>query len=210
MHDNECGSATQQSIGQLSGEVQDGLQDELGDNRIRVLQTGVAGENKVAAIVNELRHYHGAGLGRGDGQEPQSHCHAARSASAPITATAPSAWRSGSATTTTKSRTACTCTAPPGTSWGWTPTASCPAQLRDGSFEHAKAIAGATISDTIWLTRTCFSCLVACKARVEVPERGVIPKYGGMEYEIIGALGSVCGVGDMEAVAKPRSGSTAM
>ncbi|MBI2200898.1 MAG: aldehyde ferredoxin oxidoreductase, partial [Armatimonadetes bacterium] len=43
--------------GKLSGEVQDGLVEELGDKRIRVLQCGVAGENRVrfAAIVNELR-----------------------------------------------------------------------------------------------------------------------------------------------------------
>ncbi len=74
--------------------------------------------------------------------------------------------------------------------------------FRDG-LEHAKAIAGTTMSDTILVNRgTCFSCLVACKREVEVPERGVIPKYGGMEYEIIGALGSVCGVGDMGAVAE--------
>src|SRR5512134_644756 len=52
--------------GQLSGEVQDGLQQELGDKRIRVLQTGVAGERGVrfAAIVNQLKHFHGrSGLG---------------------------------------------------------------------------------------------------------------------------------------------------
>ena len=42
--------------GQLSGEVQDGLEQELGDKRIRVLQCGVAGERGVrfAAIVNQL------------------------------------------------------------------------------------------------------------------------------------------------------------
>src|SRR5712691_9567766 len=49
--------------GQLSGEVQDGLEQELGDKRIRVLQTGVAGERGVrfAAIVNQLKHFHGRG-----------------------------------------------------------------------------------------------------------------------------------------------------
>src|SRR3989454_12109769 len=49
--------------GQLSGEVQDGLVQELGDKRIRVLQTGIAGERGVrfAAIVNQLKHFHGRG-----------------------------------------------------------------------------------------------------------------------------------------------------
>src|SRR5947199_4450158 len=49
--------------GKLSGEVQDGLEAELGDKRIRVLQTGIAGERGVrfAAIVNQLKHFHGRG-----------------------------------------------------------------------------------------------------------------------------------------------------
>jgi aldehyde:ferredoxin oxidoreductase len=59
------------------------------------------------------------------------------------------------------------------------------------------------MSETILVDRgTCYSCSVACKREVEVPERGVSPKYGGMEYEIIGSLGSVCGVGDLKAVAE--------
>ena len=75
--------------------------------------------------------------------------------------------------------------------------------FRDGSFEQANAISGVTMSNTILVDRgTCFSCNVACKREVEVPERGVTPKYGGMEYEIIGALGSLCGVGDLKAVAE--------
>ena len=75
--------------------------------------------------------------------------------------------------------------------------------FRDGSFEYAKAITGQTMSDTILVNRgTCYSCTVACKREVEVPERDVSPKYGGMEYEIIGALGSLCGVGDLAAVAE--------
>jgi len=59
------------------------------------------------------------------------------------------------------------------------------------------------MSNTILVNRgTCFSCNVACKREVDVPERGVSAKYGGMEYEIIGALGSLCGVGDLAAVAE--------
>src|SRR5947208_16664922 len=52
-----------QSWGKLSGEVQEGLEAELGDKRIRVLQTGIAGERgvRLAAIVNQLKHFHGRG-----------------------------------------------------------------------------------------------------------------------------------------------------
>ncbi len=75
--------------------------------------------------------------------------------------------------------------------------------FRDGSFAEAEAISGQTMANTILVNRgTCFSCGVACKREVEVPERGVSAKYGGMEYEIIGALGSTCGVGDLKAVAE--------
>src|SRR5260370_25859954 len=58
--------------GKLSGDVQDGLEAELGDKRVRTLQCGVAGEKLVryAAIVNQLKHFHGrGGLGPGVGAE---------------------------------------------------------------------------------------------------------------------------------------------
>src|SRR5437773_2576860 len=49
--------------GKLSGDVQDGIEVELGDKRVRTLQCGVAGEKLVryAAIVNQLKHFHGRG-----------------------------------------------------------------------------------------------------------------------------------------------------
>src|SRR6058998_2221902 len=49
--------------GKLSGDVQDGLEAELGDKHVRTLQCGVAGEKLVryAAIVNQLKHFHGRG-----------------------------------------------------------------------------------------------------------------------------------------------------
>jgi aldehyde:ferredoxin oxidoreductase len=37
---------------------------------------------------------------------------------------------------------------------------------------------------------------------VEVAERSVLPKYGGMEYETIAANGSLCGVSDLKAIAE--------
>jgi aldehyde:ferredoxin oxidoreductase len=55
VHDGQCEIRDARRYwGQLSGEVQDGLIEELGDKRIRVLQVGVAGENGVrfAAITN--------------------------------------------------------------------------------------------------------------------------------------------------------------
>jgi aldehyde:ferredoxin oxidoreductase len=193
--------------GKLSGEVQDGLEQELGDKRIRVLQTGVAGERLVrfAAIVNQLKHFHGrAGLGAVMGSK---HLKAIAVRGSKINAAAD---KDG---------------AKSGLTWfrehydrktdrfhqvgssggvlaleasGILPTRN----FRDGSFEHARAISGQKMAETILVNRgTCYACMVACKREVEVADRGVTPKYGGPEYETLAAAGSLCGVGDLEALA---------
>jgi aldehyde:ferredoxin oxidoreductase len=194
--------------GQLSGEVQDGLEHDLGDKRICVLQTGVGGENKVlyAAITNQLRHFHGrAGLGAVMGSKNLkaivTRGKERISADAREEANSVLKWfrehydhendrmhqlgTAGGVTGLDRD--------------GILPTLN----FRDGSFAHAKAITGQTMSDTILVNRgTCYSCAVACKREVEVAEREVSPKYGGMEYEVIAALGSLCGVGDLHAIAE--------
>src|SRR3989454_12109609 len=74
--------------------------------------------------------------------------------------------------------------------------------FRDGSFEGARAISGQTMRDTILVNRgTCYACAVACKREVEVKELGVTPKYGGPEYGTHAASRSLCGVGDLNALA---------
>lgn len=194
--------------GKLSGEVQDGLEEEIGDKNIRVLQTGVAGENGAlfAALTNQLRHYHGrTGLGavmgsknlkavvvRGKDQPTPADKIAAAAVSGRFKdeydREADSMHQHGTAGGVVSLDLD-----------GILPTHN----FRDGSFEHAQTICGQTMSNTILVNRgTCYACAVACKREVEVPERGVSAKYGGMEYEIIGALGSLCGVGDLEAIAE--------
>ncbi len=209
VHDGECEIRDASRYwGQLAGEVQDGLEEELGDKRIRVLQTGVAGENGVrfAAMVNQLRHFHGrAGLGA---------VMASKNLKAVVVrgrerlnpADSPAAkevlqWFKDAYD-------------PEGDRFhlhgtpGGIPALELDGILpthnfRDGSFEHYNAISGQTMSNTILTKRgTCFSCVVACKREVAVPEREVVPKYGGMEYETIAANGSLCGVGDLEAIAE--------
>ncbi|HSH35891.1 aldehyde ferredoxin oxidoreductase N-terminal domain-containing protein, partial [Schnuerera sp.] len=66
--------------------------------------------------------------------------------------------------------------------------------------EGAKNITGTTMSETILKKRdTCYGCAVRCKRVVEVP--GVVdPLYGGPEYETAAALGSYCGIKDLETV----------
>ena len=77
--------------------------------------------------------------------------------------------------------------------------------FKEGQFEEAEAITGATMTETILKDRgTCYACVVRCKREVEVAEGQfkTDPIYGGPEYETAGALGSNCGVGNLEAVAK--------
>jgi aldehyde:ferredoxin oxidoreductase len=209
LHDGECEFRDASHYwGKLSGEVQDGLLEEIGDKRIRVLQTGVGGENlvKYAAIVNELRHFHGrAGLGAVMGSKKlKAIVVRGRERVAPVDkdgAKEVVQWfRDNYDQESDRMHLYGTSGGVIGLDLdGILPTHN----FRDGSFAEAKAISGQTMANTILVNRgTCFSCAVACKREVEIEERGVSPKYGGMEYEIIGALGSLCGVGDMGAVAE--------
>ena len=160
--------------GKLSGEVQDGLEAELGDKRIRVLQTGIAGERGVrfAAIVNQLKHFHGrGGLGAVMGAKNLKAI-VARGTKPPTAADKDKAkgqlvWfkehydrakdrfhQLGSSSGVLALEAS-----------GILPTRN----FRDGSFEGARAISGQTMRDTILVNRgTCYACAVACKREVEV------------------------------------------
>ena len=194
--------------GKLAGEVQDGLIEDLDDKRIRVLQTGVSGENLVlyAAIVNELRHFHGrSGLGAVMGSKKlKAIVVRGRERIRPEDGDGAKEvlqwWRDNYDQEADGMHQYGTAGGVGGLDLdGILPTRN----FRDGSFEEAQNITGQTMANTILVNRgTCYSCGVACKREVEVPERGVSAKYGGMEYEIIGALGSCCGVGDLAAVAE--------
>ena len=193
--------------GQLSGEVQDGIEAELGDKRVRVLQTGVSGERGVrfAAIVNQLKHFHGrGGLGAVMGAKNLKAV-AVRGSKPPVAIDKERAkgqlvwfrehydrakdrfYQLGSSSGVMALEAS-----------GILPTRN----FRDGSFEGARAISGQTMRDTILVNRgTCYACAVACKREVEVKELGVTPKYGGPEYETLAASGSLCGVSDLNALA---------
>lgn len=76
--------------------------------------------------------------------------------------------------------------------------------FREGTFEGAEKISGETMTQTILVGReTCYACPIHCKRVVEVKEPySVDPLYGGPEYETVAALGSNCGIDDLAAVAK--------
>jgi len=76
--------------------------------------------------------------------------------------------------------------------------------FRDGEWPHAKEIDAIAIKERHRVGMgTCYSCAVRCKKEVEIqqPYR-VERRYGGPEYESLGALGSDCGVSDLPAICK--------
>jgi aldehyde:ferredoxin oxidoreductase len=73
----------------------------------------------------------------------------------------------------------------------------------EGQFEHAEAISGEKMAETILKKRdTCYACGVRCKRVVEIEDGKFTadPYYGGAEYETLGTFGSYCGVGSLAAV----------
>jgi len=64
--------------------------------------------------------------------------------------------------------------------------------------KDADKITGNLMTQTILKKReTCYACAIRCKRAVSIPERDVIPEYGGPEYESVATLGALCGVSDM-------------
>ena len=74
--------------------------------------------------------------------------------------------------------------------------------FQQATFAGAEEITGQTITETFLTGRdTCYGCPVRCKRKVKTKGRyNTDPIYGGPEYETVAALGSCCGVSDLEAV----------
>lgn len=77
--------------------------------------------------------------------------------------------------------------------------------FRDGVFAGADKINHETYHQTIFdSASTCYSCAVKCKRRVSLDdEKYPLNKFfGGAEYETIAALGSLCDVDNLPAIAR--------
>lgn len=194
--------------GMITGDCQDAIRDELGDSKIRVLQIGPGGENlvKYACITNELKHFNGrTGMGAVMGSKNLKAV-AVRGTKNIEIADEDSTkgiikWlRENYVYKPHDMHDEGTSRLVPALSEGGIlPTRN----FRQGSFENALDISGTRMNETILVRRgTCYACSVTCKREVEVNERGfqATKKYGGPEYETIGSLGSLCGVGDLAAI----------
>ncbi|MFC1903900.1 aldehyde ferredoxin oxidoreductase family protein [Chloroflexota bacterium] len=190
-------------------ECQNTIREELGDVGIKVLQIGPAGENLVrfACIMNDLDAASGrTGMGAVMGSKNLKAV-ACRGHQRPTVAdqqgvTEIARWIKDNTPVTLKGmRTLGTARVAMGLSdQGGLPTRN----FQKGSFEDVAKISGETMAKTILVKRRgCFACPVQCKREVKVDEPYVVdPRYGGPEYETIGALGSDCGINDLKAIAK--------
>jgi aldehyde:ferredoxin oxidoreductase len=75
---------------------------------------------------------------------------------------------------------------------------------KGGSFPGVDNISAQAIKKQVSVGMgTCYACAVRCKKEVQVDEPWQVDAvYGGPEYETIGALGSNCGVDNLEAICK--------
>lgn len=198
--------------GLKSYDVQEAIRAELDDNGIRVAQCGVGGENKVrfACVSNDVTHFYGrGGIGAVMGSK-NLRAVAARGHAAYAAADAEKVKEMGRAMSQqiAEHDKGFTELGTPGIVASLNAAGGLPTRnFRDGFFEGAAKIDGTVLRDTLLVGReTCYACAVHCKRVVERKEgegRYVIDRnYGGPEYETLGALGSLCGVDDLEAVCK--------
>lgn len=216
--------------GRDTAEVDAMLREELGDDKIRVAQTGVAGENLVlfSGVMHNVNRAAGRnGLGAVMGSKllkavvvrgTQSLPVANRGRVLPVSKWLGENYRDLAGW-------AVVVGTPGSVSYlnkvGGLPTRN----FQDPSFPGADHTGGKTMGATILRERdTCQACPIRCKQVVEYTREKAIehaadwqaaglveptsavdviePAYGGPEYETLAAFGSNCGVSDLVAVAK--------
>jgi aldehyde:ferredoxin oxidoreductase len=204
--------------GRTTGEAQDAIRAELGDQLARVAQIGPAGENLVryACVVNDLKDVAGrTGMGAVMGAKRLKAIAVRGRGKVPIADPASiqqlAKWVSG--TLMENHRTFHEF----GTGAGMTgkhlagglPTRN----YQEGQFAGVERINAEAIRDTVRVgMESCYACSVRCKKVVEVTEGPyrVDRRYGGPEYESLGALGTSCAVDDLIAVCKANELSNAL
>ncbi len=195
--------------GKKTADVEEAIKAEVGESSLRVTQCGLAGENLVryACVANDLTHFAGrTGMGAVMGSK-KLRAIAVRGTE-PVPMADPEAvrelgrWLSQNVQELAGGMRDLGTT---GTVMALNISGGLPTHnFRDGHFDGAEKITGETMRDTILADRhTCFACPIFCKrvVKTEGPYH-VDPIYGGPEYETLAALGSLCGVDDLEAVCK--------
>jgi aldehyde:ferredoxin oxidoreductase len=190
-------------------ECEDRMREEVGDDRARTALIGLAGEklSRISCIINDLNHVAGrSGTGAIMGSKRLKGV-AVRGHNPPELSD-PERVRELATRLATQVR-----EDPPGLSVYGTGAAmdayaevgNLPTRnFRDGEFFEVSEIDAIAIKEKYRVNMgTCYACAVRCKKEVELKEPyEVEARYGGPEYETLGALGSDCGISDLAAVCK--------
>ena len=195
-----------------SREVEDTIRKELGSDKIRVAQTGLAGMNKVryANITNNLGHFNGRN-GFGALMGAKNLRAVAALGSAKINFHNPEFLRQ-----TAKAYAQSFRDNPLGDALYVYGTTAFPELLstagalpvnnfRRSKLEDASSVSGDTYNQLLLEKRKgCHACPIRCKRGIALsdPKYGIDPRYGGPEYETIAALGSNLNITDLKAIAK--------
>ena len=196
--------------GKTTGEVQKTIQKELGGGGIRVCQIGMGGENGVryACIVNDINHAAGrSGIGAVMGSKMlraiavRGHQKVELADPRLVSSLAKSlrdAIKARSDTGMSKNGTL-------GGIVGFNTISNLPTRnFKYGQFEGIDNLTADALNEKVLVRRSgCYACPLRCKPEVAVADPyNVIPLYGGPEYETMGALGSNCGIDNLEAICK--------
>ena len=208
--------------GKLTHPVEETIREELGDQKVRVAQTGVAGENQVlyAAVMNDVNRAAGRnGTGAVMGSKNLKAVAVRGSHNLQMVERKGMgkvakwfgdnykdlmSWAArdlGQGTQGGLSGLAHV---------GGLPTKN----FREPIFENAELLSGDRNYEMLLKDRdTCQACPVECKQVFEHddpdPNRKLKPEYGGPEYETMGAFGPICFVDDNIAVSKANELSNA-
>jgi aldehyde:ferredoxin oxidoreductase len=211
--------------GRDTADVETAIRQEMGDDKVRIAQAGVAGENGVlfSGVMHDVNRAAGrGGLGAVMGSKnlkavairgTRNLTVVERKRIVPI-----AKWFGD---TYKESMDWAVKMGTPGSVANGGRSGNLPVRnFRDPVFEDAKSIDGKLMDRTIRPERdTCQACPVYCKQVVEYDgvktfedeplmktkmagKTAIERVYGGPEYETLGALGSACGVNDLIAVAK--------
>jgi len=194
--------------GQRTGEVEAKLREDHGDRLVRVCQVGPAGENQVlySCVINDLNEVAGrTGMGavmgsknlkaiavRGKKNVPMADPARIREVAMWVARTMDENhynfhhYGTGAAMVGKHLE-------------GHLPVRN----WQEGTMETVSLIDAKAIKEH-YLEKMdgCYACSVRCKKRVRVEAMSVEPKYGGPEYETLGAIGTNTGVDDLLALCK--------
>lgn len=195
-----------------TGTVEEAIRGEYRDDLIRVAAIGMAGENQVryACVIGDSKHAAGrTGMGAVMGSKNLKAVavrgHTPPALSNPQGVSAFARWYAEQVPIQPLSKSLRDYGTAGGllglNASGILPTRN----FRQGEYEHAEDLSGDAMNNRILTGRKgCFACPVQCKrvVKVDKPRLKVDERYGGPEYETLGSFGSVCGINDIEAVAK--------